>query len=548
MSYRSSEATFQGSDDGSKKVEAQSAPYFPPYHPQDVVTAPLPQLNDQKDEKRGWTIFGRKKAASPAFDASAPVIPPVAADISAHGGRMPPVAPVSRKASVSGNPSSGTSSQDSLPRELKMLSRGVANPTPFEQSKSRAMEEFFKQLSDIQDTVSLIDDQVNAISTLHANSLENADEVSAHMAEQEVTHVQSLTRSLMNAVKHKLLTMFRTAQLCHHAGDRNTQLSQINALKNRFKGVVQRYHEMEQVYRSKYRARAERQYRVVNPNATPEEISAVLNDERNGQQVFQAAMRSCSRPGEARTALREVQERHEDIRKIEKNIAELAALYADIDLLLTEQGDQVTAIFNTTDATKAEMKEAKEFLAQGVVHARNARRKRWCLFGLLLAIIILIVIVVAASVCGGGKCSRHLAADPQNKAINFGQPQSTAVAGQPASASPSSKPKPPKATSPTSATSPASSSDDSPADLDDDDEYEEYGSDAPAPKTDHKHKSKKTRPAPAAEVVDANDEDDDDGEDYEEFGRRSLTFDRAELLNYYVARGLQNDFSLDMMY
>ncbi|KDN42196.1 t-SNARE, partial [Tilletiaria anomala UBC 951] len=249
------------------------------------------------------------------------------------------------------------------------------------------MEDFFRQLSDISDTVTLIDDQVSAIGAAHANSLDQADEASAHMAEQEVTHLQSLARSLLSACKAKLLGMFRAAQLLPLSSpDRATQLAQIAAAKERLKGVLQRYYELEQSFRAKYRARAERKYRSVDPTATPEELSAVLNDDDNGQAFFQQAMRSCTRPGEARTALREVQERHEDIRKIERTLAELAALFNDIDILLTEHGDEVSAIFHTTEVSKEAMKEAESYLAQGAEHARRARRRRCCILGIVLAL------------------------------------------------------------------------------------------------------------------------------------------------------------------
>lgn len=41
---------------------------------------------------------------------------------------------------------------------------------------------------------------------------------------------------------------------------------------------------------------------------------------------------SSNRYGEARSAYREVQERHEDIKRIEKTISELAQLFNDVSL------------------------------------------------------------------------------------------------------------------------------------------------------------------------------------------------------------------------
>lgn len=75
--------------------------------------------------------------------------------------------------------------------------------------------------------------------------------------------------------------------------------------------------EVEQQYRQKYRQRQERQFRIVKPDATPQEVKAALDDDSGGQ-IFSQALLNSNRHGEARGALREVQERHEDIKRIEK--------------------------------------------------------------------------------------------------------------------------------------------------------------------------------------------------------------------------------------
>jgi Syntaxin len=86
----------------------------------------------------------------------------------------------------------------------------------------------------------------------------------------------------------------------------------------------------------------------VKPDATPEEVRAVVEDDQGGQ-IFSQAVRltlsfllfevfsdifyqlmNSNRYGESRAAYREVQERHEDIKRIERTIAELAQLFNDV--------------------------------------------------------------------------------------------------------------------------------------------------------------------------------------------------------------------------
>lgn len=84
----------------------------------------------------------------------------------------------------------------------------------------------------------------------------------------------------------------------------------------------------------------------VKPDATPEEVSAVA--EGGGQQIFAQAvgksylhdliylidktlqLTSSPRYAESRNAYREVQERQEDLKKMEQTLVELTELFIDV--------------------------------------------------------------------------------------------------------------------------------------------------------------------------------------------------------------------------
>ena len=79
-------------------------------------------------------------------------------------------------------------------------------------------------------------------------------------------------------------------------------------MRTRFVEVLQNYQNVEREYRQKYRQRIERQFRIgepfewvqhvhtihfaslVNPNASPAEIDAVVNDPEGGSQIFSQAV------------------------------------------------------------------------------------------------------------------------------------------------------------------------------------------------------------------------------------------------------------------
>lgn len=81
-------------------------------------------------------------------------------------------------------------------------------------------------------------------------------------------------------------------------------------MKSKFVEAIQSYQQVEQQYRQKYKQRMERQYKIgaakflvhitpakltfcylpVKPDATPEEVKAVVDDDQGGQ-VFSQAVR-----------------------------------------------------------------------------------------------------------------------------------------------------------------------------------------------------------------------------------------------------------------
>lgn len=60
-------------------------------------------------------------------------------------------------------------------------------------------------------------------------------------------------------------------------------------MKSKFVEAIQNYQQVEQQYRTRYKQRMERQYKIVKPDATLEEVRAVVNDP-NSDQIFSQAV------------------------------------------------------------------------------------------------------------------------------------------------------------------------------------------------------------------------------------------------------------------
>jgi len=141
----------------------------------------------------------------------------------------------------------------------------------------------------------------------------------------------------------------------------------------------------------------ERQFKIVKPDATPEEVRAVVDDSQGGQ-IFSQALMNSNRYGESRAAYREVQERHEDIKRIERTIAELAQLFNDMSILVEQQDETINIIEAQVSEVEKDVETGLGYTEKAVTSARSARKKRWICFIIFLIILAIVGAVVAVEI------------------------------------------------------------------------------------------------------------------------------------------------------
>lgn len=288
--------------------------------------------------------------------------------------------------------------------------------TPIKTERPRS---FWDEVTQVQNNLSDMEAAINEVQRAQEASLnyEGNDEVAPQhqwptTANAQRNHVDAATlaaRSLSNTTKVQIQQLATRAHPLPPGKERQTQQSQIAALRTRFKDHVQRYTVLESSYRNKVRARADRQFHLIRPEATPAEVEAALDESNDG--IFaQALVRSYStghRQGSANDALRRVQDRHAEIRKIEETIAELAQLLNDVDVLLSEQEEQVDLITSNAQDTARFIDGGMDQTRQAVNKAERARKWRKMCFWVIIIFMIIATIAVIGAVCGSGACSRH---------------------------------------------------------------------------------------------------------------------------------------------
>ena len=97
-----------------------------------------------------------------------------------------------------------------------------------------------------------------------------------------------------------------------------------------------------------------------------------------------------TRYGEARSALREVQNRHQDIQKIERTITELADLFREMSVMIEVQEPIINQIGEQAQQTQDHLNKGIEETQGAIVLARKTRKKKWWCLGIIVLIISIV--------------------------------------------------------------------------------------------------------------------------------------------------------------
>lgn len=261
-------------------------------------------------------------------------------------------------------------------------------------ANSEEMISFFAEVDDIKRSLVQYDDNVDRVESLHRKSLNEVGVEEQEFTQRQIEGMVRDTSALADTIKSRIRSLQSRAQ------KDATRKSHVDNVKRQFMESIQRFQSMEASFRQQYKDVAERQYRIVNPEASEAEVHEAI--ESSNTQIFSQALMSSNRRGQARTALSEVQARHREIQKIEKTMQELAQLFHDMETLVAEQEEPVRHIDEQATQVQQDIEQGVAHTNRAIISARALRKKKWwCIF--IIFIIVCIVVAVPVGVVVGGR-------------------------------------------------------------------------------------------------------------------------------------------------
>ncbi|KAH8921016.1 t-SNARE [Atractiella rhizophila] len=247
--------------------------------------------------------------------------------------------------------------------------------------------DFNNEFSVIQDQRSSLSGMIQQLSS----ALSSPDRDPS--ATNHIQRLQEASSHSVSDIKSRLTLLESSIARLPAGDDKKARLQQAAALKNRFKAVIEEYQKEEKKNRDKLRERMERQYRIVKPEATDEEVRSAIEDGR-GDQIFSQALLNSNRYADAKGAYQDVQERRDEIKRIEQKMIELAQLVNELSVMVEQDDEKIENIDEKVDNTSKDMGIALQNVQEAVKSARNTRKLKRYALGCFVLILVILAIVL----------------------------------------------------------------------------------------------------------------------------------------------------------
>lgn len=150
-------------------------------------------------------------------------------------------------------------------------------------SATLSQADFLSRVEAAKADIRTLTTQVSSIAAAHQRTLSSTDSSASAALESITTDTQVLNTRIKDQIKFLETDAARS-------GGNSMKDSQVGQLKTSFKKQLEEFRNEEASYERRYREQIARQYRIVNPDATEQEVQEASNADWGNEGVFQTAV------------------------------------------------------------------------------------------------------------------------------------------------------------------------------------------------------------------------------------------------------------------
>lgn len=235
---------------------------------------------------------------------------------------------------------------------------------------SPALEGVFSQSQDIHREIQLIRVEIKRLREQNARMGTGITTMST--IKKDSNAIGADIKSRAEDVLARLREMDGTAHKLEEEHGSNSAVTRIArtqyaCLSNGFRDAMFDYNEAEMSHRENCKAQIQRQMEIVGREVTGEELEEMI--EKGQLNIFSDNVMAEGKT--ARSALSQIEKRHQELLDLETRIKGIHEIFLDIALLVEEQGPMLTSIQTNVQKTDEGIKEALVKLGRAKRHDKN---------------------------------------------------------------------------------------------------------------------------------------------------------------------------------
>lgn len=170
-----------------------------------------------------------------------------------------------------------------------------------------------------------------------------------------------------------------------------TRTSITSTLRKKLKDLMGEFQVLRQKMMEEYKETVERRYYTLTGEHADDETIENIIETGNSETFLQKAIQEQGR-GQVLDTIKEIQERHDAVKEIERNLIELNQIFMDMATLVEAQGEQLNDIEQHVNKATSFVERGTRQLKIAKDHQRNIRK--WVCIGIALIFVLILIVLL----------------------------------------------------------------------------------------------------------------------------------------------------------